>query len=151
MHRSAAEGRFGEAEPAGRASVCAGAQTLGDKQQTKTQADPRARAWYVIRNIRIRVYIILVSQTTHAYARGRFPRASSALVGLKLLLGLDSYGVVSPLAPRQQASLSLPCLGKDLWLRAETLIRLQPSAVSLAALHSLLALGKRALRAPQMC
>ena len=29
MHRSAAEGRFGEAEPAGRASVCAGARTLG--------------------------------------------------------------------------------------------------------------------------
>ena len=29
MHRSAAEGRFGEAEPAGRASVCARARTLG--------------------------------------------------------------------------------------------------------------------------
>ena len=29
----------------------------------------RARAWYVIRNIRIRVLLILVSQTTHACAR----------------------------------------------------------------------------------
>ena len=29
MHRSAAEGRFGVAEPVGRASVCAGAQTIG--------------------------------------------------------------------------------------------------------------------------
>ena len=29
MHRSAAEGRFGVAEPAGRASVCAGTTTLG--------------------------------------------------------------------------------------------------------------------------
>jgi hypothetical protein len=29
MHRSAAEGRFGEAEPAGRSSVCARALTLG--------------------------------------------------------------------------------------------------------------------------
>ena len=29
MHRSAAEGRFGVAEPVGRASVCAGALTLG--------------------------------------------------------------------------------------------------------------------------
>ena len=29
MHRSGAEGRFGGAEPAGRASVCAGAQTFG--------------------------------------------------------------------------------------------------------------------------
>ena len=29
MHRSAAEGRFGVAEPAGRASVCAGTTTIG--------------------------------------------------------------------------------------------------------------------------
>ena len=29
MHRSAAEGRFGVAEPAGRASVCARTATLG--------------------------------------------------------------------------------------------------------------------------
>ena len=29
MHRREAEGRFGEAEPAGRASVCARARTLG--------------------------------------------------------------------------------------------------------------------------
>ena len=29
MHRSAAEGRFGDAEPVGRASVCAGAAPLG--------------------------------------------------------------------------------------------------------------------------
>ena len=29
MHRSAAEGRFGEAEPAGRSSVCAGAIPIG--------------------------------------------------------------------------------------------------------------------------
>ena len=29
MHRSEAEGRFGEAEPAGRSSVCARAQTIG--------------------------------------------------------------------------------------------------------------------------
>ena len=29
MHRSEAEGRFGEAEPAGRSSVCAGAIPIG--------------------------------------------------------------------------------------------------------------------------
>ena len=29
MHRSEAEGRFGEAEPAGRSSVCAGAMPIG--------------------------------------------------------------------------------------------------------------------------
>jgi len=31
MHRSAAEGRFGEAEPAGRSSVCARALLIGVK------------------------------------------------------------------------------------------------------------------------
>ena len=31
MHRSEAEGRFGEAEPAGRASVCARALLIGVK------------------------------------------------------------------------------------------------------------------------
>ena len=36
MHRSAAEGRFGEAEPAGRASVCARAQTLGVHYKSTT-------------------------------------------------------------------------------------------------------------------
>ena len=33
MHRSEAEGRFGEAEPAGRSSVCAGATPIGVKNR----------------------------------------------------------------------------------------------------------------------
>ena len=36
MHRSAAEGRFGVAEPAGRASVCAGTTTIGVSVSAKT-------------------------------------------------------------------------------------------------------------------
>ena len=36
MHRSAAEGRFGVAEPAGRASVCAGTTTIGVSISAKT-------------------------------------------------------------------------------------------------------------------
>ena len=53
MHRSEAEGRFGEAEPAGRASVCARAQTIGVEFRAVTF---RTRVYSWTRRLRFLLY-----------------------------------------------------------------------------------------------
>ena len=47
MHRSAAEGRFGEAEPAGRSSVCARALLIGVDKTCDRQYCPEVNAGFL--------------------------------------------------------------------------------------------------------